>query len=602
MWELLFLMLERLGIIVTLAFLLTRITIFRNMLRVGEVTISSKIALILVFGSFGIFGTYTGVPVRPESLGEIYPITTLNLDEAIANSRIVGVATAGLLGGPLIGLGAGVVAGIHRLFLGGFTAVACGVSTIVGGLLAGWIGKKYGKDGIVNLRNAFLTGILAESLQMSIILLMAKPFPNALVLVETIGMPMIVANSVGITLFIAIIKIVHREEERYGALQAQTALRIAGKTLCHLRQGLNKHSADAAARIILEETGVAAVAVTNQEMILAHLGEGDDHHKHGSKILTEATRYVLDSGEIKVARSLEDIHCSWSSCPLKAAIIMPLIASGKVVGTLKLYFTNAKQINPIRIELARGLARLFSNQLELSELERQARLGREAEIRSLQSQISPHFLFNSLNASVSLCRSNPEQARELLVQLGHYLRQNIRSSVSQLICLSKEIEHVKAYMAIESARFPDGVFMEVAAQEGVEDALIPPLILQPLVENALKHGFGSGSNIENGIIYVRINEEDQGIKIEVIDNGKGIDQQKRNNLLIHPVESAEGTGTGLYNVHQRLIGLFGEEAGLHIESSSSLGTNISFVIPKQTGTVVKHEDSGYDRGRRAIVT
>lgn len=602
MWDLLFLMLERMGIIVTVAFLITRIPAFRHMLRNGDVTRWSKARLILIFGVFGIIGTYTGVPVDSASFVQVFPSNSLSVDEAIANARVVGVVIAGLLGGPVMGVGAGLIAGVHRFFLGGFTALACGLSTVVEGLVAGWIGRKYGKDGFVSLRLAFITGIIAESLQMIIILLVATPFSKALALVEVIGVPMIVANSIGITIFMAIIKNVYREEQRIGALQAQTALKIADRTLSYLRQGLNRQSAQAAAQIILEETKVSAVAVTDREKILAHVGVASDHHLDGSHILTEATREVLRTGQLKVARSLEDIHCSHPSCPLQGAIIMPLSASGHVVGSLKLYFVNSKQIHSINIELARGLARLFSNQLELSELERQARLAKDAEIRSLQSQISPHFLFNSLNTIVSLCRTNPEEARELLIQLGHFLRQNIRSSVTHLIPLSKEIEHVQAYMAIEMARFSDKIFMEVTIDEPIDDVYVPPLILQPLVENALNHGVRPVSR--EGIVYVRITNVDQGIKVEIVDNGRGISLEKQQALLDQPIESDKGTGTGLYSVHQRLVGLYGEEAGLRIDSEPNRGTSISFIIPKQdvSGKVVAYEDSYYDRRRRNVVS
>ncbi|MBO8172756.1 MAG: sensor histidine kinase [Bacillaceae bacterium] len=595
-------MLERMGILVTIAFLLTRVPVFRNMLRNGDETIWTRVRLIVAFGVMGIIGTYTGVPVDSEALTQFFPSYSLSVDEAIANARVVGVATAGLLGGPMMGLGAGVIAGLHRLSLGGFTAFACGVSTIVEGLFAGWVGRKYGKEGFISLRQAFLTGFLAETLQMVIILLLARPFPKALGLVEVIGVPMIVANSIGITIFIAIIKLVYREEERFGALQAQTALKIADRTLSYLRQGLSPESARAAAGIILEETRIAAVAVTDREQILAHVGVGSDHHHAGSRILTRATREVLETGQLKVARSLEDIHCSYDSCPLQAAIIMPLSASGRIVGSLKLYFLSSKQINSVNIELARGLAKLFSNQLELSELERQARLARDAEIRSLQSQISPHFLFNSLNTIVSLCRTNPEEARELLIQLGHFLRQNIRSSVTYQIPLSKEIEHVQAYMAIEMARFSDKIFMEVSVDENIDDVRVPPLILQPLVENALNHGVRPLNR--EGIVYVRITNVDEGIRVEVIDNGKGMEPQIQKSLLEGPVDSPSGTGTGLYSVHQRLVGLFGEQSGLRIESAPDQGTSISFTIPK-TGKgqkVVAYEDSYHDRGRRDVIS
>lgn len=176
---------------------------------------------------------------------------------------------AGMLGGYKVGIGAGLIAGLHRFTLGGFTALACGLAAIVAGIIAGRFQKKKNN---VNLRTAFLVGAIAETVQMLIILLIAKPYEQAQTLVEIIGVPMIIANGLGSALFLMVIKNVVSEEEKTGAMLAQKTLRIADQTLAYLRKGINPDSARSVCEILHKEVQTSAVAITNQSEILAHVG------------------------------------------------------------------------------------------------------------------------------------------------------------------------------------------------------------------------------------------------------------------------------------------------------------------------------------------
>src|SRR5665648_1020412 len=164
------------------------------------------------------------------------PITTPTTREfALANSRVVGVVIGGLLGGPWVGLGAGLIAGVHRTLLGGFTGLACGLSTVTAGLIAGLVYIKIGNRRIVPTSKALFTGAIAEITQMLIILLIAKPWGSAVTLVQVIALPMILANSVGIALFVAMIRSFIHEEDRIEANQAQKVLHIANEMLKNLQ-------------------------------------------------------------------------------------------------------------------------------------------------------------------------------------------------------------------------------------------------------------------------------------------------------------------------------------------------------------------------------
>lgn len=577
MFELLLTMLERLGIIVTVAFIMTRLPFFRQLINRQQIGRHQQFYAILFFGFFGIIGTYTGLTFSTETLGFNRWITELNQTEAIANSRVIGIVMAGLLGGYKVGIGAGLIAGIHRMSLGGFTAFSCGFSAIVAGLLAGFIRSKY-KGKRISVRVALLTGASAEAIQMGIILIGSQPFERALSLVESIGLPMILANGVGSALFFLIILAVINEEEKVGAVQAQKALSLAENTLAHLRTGLSPHSAEETCKIIFNEVNASAVAMTDKEQILAHVGIGNDHHRPLSPIQTYSTKQVLELGNLLVAGK-KDIQCQESSCPLGAVVIAPLKKREKPVGTLKFYFPSEKDIDNVVIQLIKGLSSLMSHQLEISDAEKASKLAKEAEIKALQAQISPHFLFNSLNIIVSLIRTDPKKARKLLISLSRFFRQNLTATTEKWTTLHEELKHVQAYLSVEEARFVDRLTVEYNVEESALPYLIPPLSLQPIVENAVKHGLKDIN--ENCKINIQIKESLDDIFISIADNGIGISHERIAILGEDLVSSPTGTGLGLYNINKRLTMMFGKESKLYFHSAPNVGTTVSFSIHKK---------------------
>ncbi|MED3553020.1 sensor histidine kinase [Cytobacillus praedii] len=574
MLELLLTMLERLGIIVTIAFILTRFQFFRDMIYGEKLNRHQQYTAILFFGFFGIIGTYSGLSLNTDTQVFNRWATELSSDEALANSRVIGVVLAGLLGGYKVGIGAGLIAGIHRFTLGGFTGIACGSATIISGILAGFC---HWKNKHVKLTTAFFIGALAESVQMLIILFIARPLDKAFTLVEIIGLPMIIANGLGSALFLLIIKNVMNEEEKAGASQAQLALRIADQTLVYLRKGLSTDSALAVCTILHNEIQTKAVALTNLTDILAHVGVGDDHHKPNSPIQTQITRDVIQNGKMIVAND-QTIHCRVSSCPLGAAVIAPLKQRGETIGTLKFYFSNDKEVTSLAIELISGLSELLSNQLEISEADKAYQLAKEAEIKALQAQISPHFLFNSLNIIVSLIRIDPDKARKLLVSLSHFLRQNLSTTTVNKTTLEQELKHTKAYLSIEETRFVDKLKVIYEIDEDALLEKIPPLTLQPIVENAITHGIKDRDH--DCIIKVSIKKQHAMTYVKVIDNGQGINEEKVKRIGKETIQSESGSGLALYNVNRRLTMMFGTNSALFIKSELGKGSTIGFAIPR----------------------
>ncbi|KLU66974.1 MULTISPECIES: sensor histidine kinase [Desulfosporosinus] len=554
--QLFFKLAQNISVIVTISFLLSKTRIFKKAMKLKN-NLWEKLLLISVFSAIGIMGTYTGVSIKG----------------ALANSRVVGVVVGALIGGPVVGIGAGIIAGLHRYLIGGFTAAACGLATVAEACTAAWYARKRSSKDF-SWKFGLIIGVLTETLQMLIILAIARPFSAAWDLVSAIGLPMIVMNSVGIAIFVVIARNSLEEEERAGALQAQKALEIAKITLPILSKGLDEYTAKQVAQLIYDRVEVEAVALTNKEVILAHVGNGCSHHLVGTPIMTEATKEALNAGEMKLALDKEQIGCPNKDCTLRSAVIVPLFSRGAVSGSLKLYQDRERGIGSVEIQLAQGLAGLFSTQLELAVLEEQAKLISKAELKALQAQINPHFLFNALNTIVALVRTDGEKARKLLIQLGEFFRKNIQRG-DKFVTLRQELEHIRAYLTIEQARFGDNLKVVENIQAEAEDWQLPALTLQPLVENAIKHGIYP--KIEGGTVDISCWVEDNALRVVISDDGVGIEAERLEEIYQKKGNSSQGMGLGLSNVNDRLKYLYG--SGLLIESEQGKGTRILFSIP-----------------------
>jgi len=577
MMELFLFMLERVGLIIVFAFLMSRWRFFRGMLFQDQ-GVQEKAWLIIIFSALSIVSSYTGIKIEG---GTIYPLnqmihSTINAEEAIANTRLIGVAIAGIFGGPLVGVSVGIIAGIHRITLGGFTAVACGVSTILAGFITGGLSRQLKIRQTFSYKKAVMIGICAETLQMIVILLIAKPFEQALQLVSLIALPMIIMNALGILIFFIIIKTFIDEEERTKALQTHQAFSIAQQTIEHFRKGLNEDSCRTVAEIIKREIKVDAVAITDTNGILAHVGVGEDHHVIHQEIITALTKRVLVEGRIITATSAKEINCPHEDCPLSAAIVLPLKVQHKTVGTLKLYFINVSSLTGAKKELAEGLSRLFSSQLEYAEIEQQRKLLKDAEIKALQAQVHPHFFFNSLNTISSLIRTDADEARALLIKLSTFFRSNLQGARQMLIPLKNEIDHVEAYLSIEQKRFPNRYDVKFHLDESLFDVQIPPFTLQPLVENAIYHAF---KNRKEGKIAVKVQRINTKLVLITEDNGCGMRKEQVKQLGKTIMQSEQGTGTALWNIYQRIHEIYGTDADFHISSTLDVGTKIMIQLP-----------------------
>ncbi|MEH7123515.1 sensor histidine kinase [Bacillus sp. JJ1773] len=587
MFNLVPLMLEKVGIIVIVAFLLSQMRSFRQIV-LKEHNRNEKIMLILLFGAFGIISNYTGIEIHQSSINKAGWLSFIDSESAIANTRVMGVVIGGLLGGPMVGVGAGLIAAVHRYTLGGFTAFSCSISTLIAGLIAGYFGRRRKLKGKkITAAYAVMIGMTLEALQMLIILVAAKPFELAWALVQVIGFPMIFVNGFGTLLFMFIIQSIMHEEVRARANQTNLAFKIADRTLPFFRQGLNTHSCKEISEIMLKLTNADAVAVTNDHQVLAHVGIASDHHIPNEKLATGLTKKVLESGKIAIVKTKEDIFCYHRNCPLEAAIVLPLKVKSKIVGTLKMYYNQPEYLDKVQEQLAEGLANLFSTQLELAEAEHQAKLLKDAEIKALQAQIHPHFLFNSINTISVLCRKDVNKARQLLLDLSSFFRGNLQGARQMLIPLEKELENVRAYISLEQTRFPNKYCIAFQIDPGLEEVYIPPFTLQPLVENAIHYGFPRSKT--EGKITIRIFHKNNQLKIIVADNGDGIPKDRIKVLGKQIVNSKKGNGTALFNISERLKGIYNGQASLTIKSQVDSGSTITISIPLDSKGVFERD-------------
>ncbi|OBZ10643.1 hypothetical protein A8L34_18845 [Bacillus sp. FJAT-27264] len=207
----------------------------------------------------------------------------------------------------------------------------------------------------------------------------------------------------------------------------------------------------------------------------------------------------------------------------------------------------------------------------LLELRQSVRTAIQSELAFLQAQIKPHFLYNALNTIIAFCPTEPYQAMDLLIELSQYLRSSFDfRNRDRLILLDKELELVQSYLALEKARFNERLQVELNL-EGDLRTMIPPLSIQPLVENAINHGIMKKES--GGVVKVSVTQSDDHVRIEVTDNGVGVTKER----LSLALSDSEGGRVGMKNINRRLLMLYGE--GLQIESVPMQGTTVSFRIP-----------------------
>jgi len=339
-------------------------------------------------------------------------------------------------------------------------------------------------------------------------------------------------------------------------------LHTASLVAPHLRGGLTPLGAQRSGPALRDLLGTPAVALTAGDALLHWDGDGE-HHTPEVPQLAAAS---LADGRTRVL----PIHCRHNGCPVQQAVVAPLTECNRVVGTL---IALAPAVSPALLRAAEEVAGWVNAQLALAELTTaRARLA-EAEVRALRAQISPHFIYNSLTAIASFVRTDPERARELLLEFAEFTRYSFRRH-GQFTTLAEELRSIDRYLLLERARFGERLQVVLRVAPEVLPVAVPFLCLQPLVENAVKHGLEQ----REGQGRITIIAEDAGAeaRISVEDDGAGMNPADALAAMV----GGAGDSVGLGNVDERLRGAFGDAYGLVIETAIGAGTKISVRVPK----------------------
>lgn len=375
------------------------------------------------------------------------------------------------------------------------------------------------------------------------------------------------------TVCVALLIYLHLNPDSVRARQSDTILKIASETLACFQEGLSVDTAQKVCRLLLPATGAHAVAITDKDHILGYAGLGEESSAAGSSIRTKATHATLEDGQIRVLHSPSEIGFPDSVKHLRAGIIVPLRRSEAIIGTLKFYYRHPSDTTETQVALAEGLGELMSTQIAAVELEQQTKLATTMELKALQSQINPHFLFNTINTIASLVRTDPERARMLLREFAIFYRRTLENS-EDLVELMREVDQTMRYFTFEIARFgEERLFMDVEVEPGLEDLMVPAFMVQPLVENAVRHAMPQEGKLT---IKVTARSEGDDVYISVADDGIGMDAEQQRKLL--SPEASKGLGIAMKNISERLTGYYGTESCMEVESLPGNGTCVTMFL------------------------
>lgn len=342
------------------------------------------------------------------------------------------------------------------------------------------------------------------------------------------------------------------------------ALRTALRTASALRSGFSEASARQAVDDLRSLIGSHSLALTDDGHVMAWSGAFDHH-------AAQAAVAARERPEQTVVLGRDRVECPDLNCPVSAAVVSPLVVDGVVVGTVQVF---AARASAGLVSAVEEVAAWVSGQLELAALDASRTRLMEAEVRALRAQISPHFIYNSLTAIASFVRTDPMKARELLLDFADFTRYSFRRH-GEFTTLAEELRSIERYLVLEQARFGDRLQVSLQIDPEVLGVTVPFLCLQPLVENAVKHGL-EASEGPGRVEIVAVNRDQEAV-ISVDDDGAGEDPEHVRRVL---AGTAETDSVGLGNVDARLRSAFGDEYGLVVETAPGAGTKVTLRVPK----------------------
>jgi two-component system LytT family sensor kinase len=351
-------------------------------------------------------------------------------------------------------------------------------------------------------------------------------------------------------------------------------LHTAGLAAEPLRAGLSATGAAKAVRHLRALVGAAGLALADADRLLAFDGRGTHH---GEQLMAAARRAIAADRSAVLGES--ELHCDRVDCPVRGAVVAPLTGpDGRAVGALVAIADD--QPAPGLVQATLETAHWAGAQLALAELDSSRERLARAEVRALRAQISPHFIYNALTAIASFVRTDPERARELILEFAEFTRYSFRAH-GEFTTLAEELRSIDRYLTIERARFGDRLQVRLQIAPEVLPVSLPFLCLQPLVENAVRHGLSRKPG--TGMVSIEARDAGAECHITVEDDGVGMDPAVlAAGIAEAAADAADDSGqhVGLSNVDERLRSVFGDQFGLVVETGLGSGTKVSMRIPK----------------------
>ncbi|MCK6079726.1 histidine kinase [Microbacterium sp. EYE_5] len=345
------------------------------------------------------------------------------------------------------------------------------------------------------------------------------------------------------------------------------ALHQASLAAPHLRGGLATPDVARAARHLRAVLGSTAVVLVVGEVVVARDGQTEGLDAAARRVAAQ----VAETGKRRVFPRAE------GGDGLEA-VGAPIRVDGAVAGVLVAFAA------PVRAALVRAtgeVADWCAAQATLGELDASRAALAEADLRALRQQISPHFIYNALTAIASFITTDPPRARELVLEFADFTRYSFRRQ-GEFTTLAEELRSIHSYLELERARFGDRLTVTLRISPETLATVIPFLSVQPLVENAVRHGLEPGEG--GGTILLASEDAATHTEITVEDDGAGMDPDELHALL---TRTGDAGGVGLRNVDTRLRQLYGAEGGLVVETNRGAGTLVRMRIPKSQ----PHHDS-----------
>ncbi len=539
---------------------LSKIKFIQELILQEKRKFKGDLLLSLVFGSIITIATYTGTMIGDYNM----------------NTKVIGALAAGLLGGPLVGIYSSLLGCIYVYFFSPHPAFALPSAYAL--LLVGMLGGgfyPYFQRGKWKYKDLFILTCFAEIVEMICLLRSSMSVQVALETVLGISIPMILLNSIGMLIFISSFNTVFVCQELESTKQLQRASALAKKCLPLLKEGLHrKENIEKMAREIMEGTDWVGVMITDETTVLEWQQKDMKFQPKESIIFPSVAEKAMNSGKMAMLYSVPKNDPWYDWIGEYSILAEPFMINDTAIGCLLVWVKKQFVFHQSDVELLHNFGLLASSQLAMEKLEKQVQMRQKAEFQSLQFQVNPHFLFNALNTISSVCRENPTRARELLLTLAEYFRYNLGGG-AYMVPLEEELEHVQDYLEIEKARFEENLIVTYELEEDMS-ILIPTLILQPIVENAVRHGRSMDGK---RVVMITVTNESECFIVKVRDKGAGFPTE-----VLRKLEAGEeiGKSIGLTNVHKRMKNIYGEQNGLHIENMEDGGGCVTMRFMKGT--------------------